>query len=205
MVLELPQAEVSVTAIGLLNRVVAAAVRMDSLIQDVLALTNVIRRPVTLSPVNVDALVRALIQERPELSPPRAEIKIEGPLLSVVGHEAMLSQCLTNLLNNAVKFVEPGSVPQVRVWTEEVPMARDAVSAQRWVRIWIEDQGIGIPSDAQDRIFEIFQRLHPASSYEGSGIGLSIVRKAVERLGGKVGVVSELTKGSRFWLEFPMA
>lgn len=202
LVLEMSPDNVRPPAVELLNRVVTAAIRMDSLIQDVLALTNVIRRPVTLSPVNVDALVRALVQERPELSPPRAGIEIERPLLRVVAHEAMLSQCLANLLSNAVKFVEPGMKPRVRVWTEELKAPTTAPARPR-VRICIEDEGIGIPAEAGDRIFEIFQRLHSTAQYEGSGIGLAIVRKAVDRMGGRVGVEAGEKKGSRFWLELP--
>lgn len=205
LVLEMPAGEVSPVAVEVLQRVVTAAVRMDSLIQDVLALTNVIRRPVTLSPVDVDGLVCALVRERPELSPPHAEVEIESPLLPVVAHEAMLSQCLTNLLSNAVKFVEPGSVPRILVWTEAVSGSATELPERSLVRIWIEDEGIGIPPDARVRIFEIFQRLHSTSQYEGSGIGLAIVRKAVERMGGQVGVDSEVRKGSRFWLELPRA
>jgi signal transduction histidine kinase len=201
MVLELPREQVGPDAVELLNRVVTAAVRMDSLIQDVLALTNVVRRPVTLSPVNVDVLVRALVQERPELRPPRAVIRIESPLLPVLGHEALLSQCLTNLLINAVKFVEPGVVPQVRVWTEGPDGS--ATTTPPFVRIWVEDQGIGIAPEAQARIFEIFQRLHSTAHYDGSGIGLAIVRKAAERMGGRVGIESVVGKGSRFWLDLP--
>jgi signal transduction histidine kinase len=201
MVLELPREQVGPDAVELLNRVVTAAVRMDSLIQDVLALTNVVRRPVTLSPVNVDVLVRALVQERPELRPPRAVIRIESPLLPVLGHEALLSQCLTNLLINAVKFVEPGVVPQVRVWTESPKGS--ATTTPPFVRIWVEDQGIGIAPEAQARIFEIFQRLHSTAHYDGSGIGLAIVRKAAERMGGRVGIESVVGKGSRFWLDLP--
>jgi signal transduction histidine kinase len=158
---------------------------------------------VTLSSVNVDALVRALVQERSELSAPRAEIKIESPLLSVVGHEAMLSQCLTNLLSNAVKFVPRGAVPWVRIWTEDLSGSDTAPAQPALVRIWIEDRGIGIPTEAQGRIFEIFQRLHSSASYEGTGIGLAIVRKAVERMNGRVGVESAPETGSRFWLELP--
>lgn len=203
LVLEMPPDQVSPPAVQLLKRVVTAATRMDSLIQDVLALSTVIRRPVTLSPVNLDALVRSLVQERPEFSAPRAEITIESPLLHVVGHEALLSQCVANLLGNAVKFVASGTVPRVHVRTEELPDL--ASPAHPPVRIWIEDQGIGIPVEAQERIFEIFQRLHGATLYEGSGIGLAIVRKAVERMGGRVGVESEAKKGSRFWLELPKA
>jgi signal transduction histidine kinase len=202
LALEMPRDQVSASAAAILDRVVIAAARMDSLIQDVLALTNVIRRPVTPSHVNVDALVRALVQERPELSPPRATITIESPLQSVVAHEALLSQCLTNLLSNAVKFVEPGTIPQVRVRTED---SRADRAEHPFVRIWVEDDGIGIPTEAQDRIFEIFQRLHSATRFEGSGIGLAIVRKAVERMGGRVGVESAPNQGSRFWLELPKA
>jgi len=206
LVLEMPSNHVGPPAIELLNRVVTAAIRMDALIQDVLALSNVTRRPITLSAVNVDALIAALVQERPEISPPHAEIKIEGPLLSVRAHEALLSQCLTNLLSNALKFVEPGTVPRVRVWTEELSGTATTTSADPpLVRIWIGDQGIGIPAEAQAQIFEIFQRLHTTTQYEGSGIGLAIVRKAVERMGGRVGVQSDPLKGSRFWLELPGA
>jgi signal transduction histidine kinase len=118
IVLEMSHEEVNPAAVQLLNRVIKAADRMDNLIRDVLSLSEVIRRPITLVSVDVDALVRALVQERPELSPPRAEIKIESPLLPILGHEASLSQCLTNLLANAVKFVERGRVPDVRIWTE---------------------------------------------------------------------------------------
>jgi signal transduction histidine kinase len=67
----------------------------------------------------------------------------------------------------------------------------------------VEDNGIGIPADAKDRMFLMFQRFHRSTEYEGTGIGLAIVRKAVERMGGKVGVESEPGQGSRFWLLLP--
>jgi signal transduction histidine kinase len=216
LVLEMPRDEIGPSAGELLSRVVKAAIRMDSLIQDVLDLSHIIRRPIMLAAVDVNTLVRALIDERPELSPSRAEIKIESPLLSVLAHEAMLSQCLTNLLSNAIKFVEPGVMPRVRIWTEELhglpaagspdatPPALKSPARPR-VRLWIEDQGIGIAAGAHERIFEIFQRLHSSAFYEGSGIGLAIVRKAIERMGGRVGVESGVRQGSRFWLELPKA
>ena len=216
MALDMPRAEVGSSATKLMERILKAAIRMDSLIQDVLDLSQVIRRPIELKAVDVDALVRSLIRERPELSPPRANIQIESPLLSMLGHEATLSQCLTNLLGNAVKFVDLGVIPRVRVWTEELtapatltlPVSARApqtsVTAFRpAVRLWVEDHGIGIASEAQAGIFEIFQRLHSVTAYEGSGIGLAIVRKAIERMGGQVGVESQPGKGSRFWLELP--
>ena len=102
-------------------------------------------------------------------------------------------------MSNAVKFVELGVLPRVRVWTEELP----GDSGRRLVRIWVEDEGIGIAAKDHEQIFEIFQRLDSSRRFEGSGIGLAIVRKAVERMGGRCGVESGVEKGSRFWLELP--
>jgi signal transduction histidine kinase len=71
------------------------------------------------------------------------------------------------------------------------------------VRIWVEDNGIGIPVEAQEKIFVMFYRLHRESEYSGTGIGLTIVREAIKRMGGRVGLESEPGKGSRFWIELP--
>lgn len=213
LALEMSSEQIDPPTVDLLDRVIKAAGRMDSLIQDVLSLSQVIRRPISLSSLDVDALVRALVKERPELSLPLAAITIESPLLPMLGHEASLSQCLTNLLGNAVKFVELGVVPRIRVWTQELPVPETGDKASSAglrsaqpapgsiVRLWVEDQGIGIAAEAHEAIFEIFQRLHPSAKYEGTGIGLAIVRKAVERMGGRAGVEAEPGKGSRFWLE----
>jgi len=107
-----------------------------------------------------------------------------------LGSEALLTQCFANLLGNAVKFVAPGVQPRARLYVEP---------AGDYTRIWIEDNGIGIPPHAQERLFKMFQRLTP--DYEGTGIGLAIVRKVVQRMGGRVGVESEPGNGSRFWVE----
>jgi len=103
-------------------------------------------------------------------------------------------QVVTNLLTNAVKFVGPGVRPHVRVWAEE----RD-----EWGRLWVEDNGIGIAQEHQDRIFRVFERLHGSEMYPGTGIGLAIVAKGTERMGGRAGVESTPGKGSKFWIELP--
>ena len=108
----------------------------------------------------------------------------------VLGNEAGLTQCFSNLLGNAVKFVKPGEKPEIRVW---------ATQRGEWVRIWVEDKGIGISKEMLPRVFEMFSR--GSKEYEGTGIGLALVRKVVQRMGGKVGVESEEGKGSRFWIE----
>jgi PAS domain S-box-containing protein len=199
----------------LMCRVLAAAVRMEHMVRDVLAFSRVSREEIKLEPVEVEKLIQDLVVHLPELQTPQANIKIDSPLLPVLGHPASLVQCLSNLLTNAVKFVPPGVCPEVRIWTEPIQMAMPPAAAMQKatgpeprpepipaVRLWIEDNGIGIETAALQKIFTIFQRLH--SEYEGTGIGLAIVHKAVERMGGTVGALSEPGKGSRFWIELPL-
>lgn len=192
-VLEEKRAELGESAADL-ERVINSAKRMDRLIQDVLAFSRVSRRELAPQTVDVEKLIRTILHERPDLQPPRAHIEIAGRLPLILGDLASLSQCVANLLDNAVKFVPPGVVPRIVIRSEPV---------QERVRLWFEDNGIGIDPALQSAIFEMFRRAHSGGQYEGSGIGLAIVRKAVERMGGTVGVQSEPGKGSRFWVELP--
>jgi signal transduction histidine kinase len=113
----------------------------------------------------------------------------------VLANEITLGQCLANLLSNALKFVGPGVRPNVRFWADK---------RGDYFRLWVEDNGLGIPTDQHERVFRVFERLHGAR-YPGTGIGLSIVRKGIERMGGKVGLESKPGTGTRFWVELPKA
>lgn len=177
-----------------LNRIISASNRMDKLIQDVLSYSKLARTEIIAEPVDLEQLVRDLIQEYPSLSVNNAEIQIETPLPRLMAPLALLSQCLSNLLNNAVKFMPEGVAARVRVRAE---------TKDTDVRIWVEDNGIGIAPEYLNRIFGVFERIPGKKQYEGTGIGLAIVRKAAARMGGTVGVESEPGKGSRFWLFLP--
>ncbi len=179
-----------------LDRILQSSARMDRLILDILTYSRVSRRDIQLQPVSLDKLVRDVIDQYPEFTPGRARIQIQGKLPEVLGHEPSLTQIFSNLLANAVKFVHPGTTPEILIRSE--PRAGQ-------VRVWIEDNGIGIKPEYQGRLFGMFERIHPEGRYEGTGIGLAIVRKATERMGGKVGVESDGTHGSRFWVQLPVA
>lgn len=180
------------------RRIAGAAERMDQLIQDILDYSRLSRADIELAPVSLEAALR---EARAEVELPLrqrgGEMSLEGPFPWVRAHRSTLVQVLTNLLSNAVLYVAPGTAPRIRVRTEE--------RGDRWVRLWIEDQGIGIAPEHQERIFDVFERLHGSETYPGTGIGLAIVRKGVERMGGSAGVESEPGAGSRFWIELARA
>lgn len=173
-----------------LSRIADAARRMDLLITDALSYSRAVRNELPLEPVDVGRLVRSMLDTYPEFQVANADIRIGGELPTVMGNEAGLTQCFSNLLVNAVKFAQPGKRALVLVRGE----MRDG-----WVRLWVEDHGIGISPTLIPRVFNMFSK--GSSDQAGTGIGLALVRKVVQRMGGRVGVESEQGKGSRFWVE----
>lgn len=176
------------------RRIIAGSGRMDRLIHDVLVYSRVAQTELPLGPVDLQALLDGIVESYPQFQPAVADVRVARGLPKVRGNEAALTQCLSNLVGNAVKFVRPGQRPQVEI------------TAQRengWVKLFIQDNGIGIAPEMHGRIFGIFERL--SRSYEGTGIGLAVVRKAAERMGGRVTLKSELGRGSTFCLELPEA
>jgi PAS domain S-box-containing protein len=179
-----------------LQRISNSAVRLDNLIREVLTYSRIGRGELAIESIDLEGLVDETIETYPSIQKSHAEIIIVRPLLPVLGSRASLVQCVSNLLANAVKFVPGGAKVRIRVWTENVDSK---------VRLFVEDNGIGIPANLLTRIFEPFQRGHPHAGYEGTGMGLAIVQKAMHRMGGDVGVKSEVGKGSTFWIELPAA
>ncbi len=179
-----------------LKKIIAGANRLDQLIQDVLNYSVVSRSAMKLGRVDVARLARDIIEQYPGFQEPDADVRVENELPAIMANEAALTQCLSNLIGNAIKFVQPGTKPQIRIAAER---------RGNRVHLWVSDNGIGIAPNDLDRIFGIFVKVHSADKYSGTGIGLSIVRRAAQRMNGKVGVESTPGSGSRFWLEFAAA
>jgi signal transduction histidine kinase len=174
-----------------LERIARSAQRLDSLIKDVLTYSKVAKGDIELTAVDLDKLIDDIVSVNPEFQELKAHVVMKKPLGRVLGHEAYLTQAVTNILANAVKFVPEGTMPVILIRSERVDGK---------IRLWFEDHGIGIDPAHHERIFQIFGQVYPEGKYLGTGIGLAIVRKAVQRMNGDVGVESKLGEGSRFWL-----
>ncbi|MEW6270630.1 MAG: PAS domain S-box protein [Thermodesulfobacteriota bacterium] len=180
-----------------LEMIVKAADRMEKLIADLLEFCRIGGNDLPREPLDLNAAVRAaVLQVEPVLRRQRARITVTGPSLIVSAHRGSLVQSVANLLLNAVKFVAAETIPRVRV--ELAP--GDGVA-----RLWVRDNGIGIPEEDRERIFDPFERLHGRDAYPGTGLGLAIVRRAVARMAGRVGVESRPGEGSSFWIDVPLA
>jgi PAS domain S-box-containing protein len=176
------------------RRISTASHFMDQLVQDLLAYGHLAHSPFELSTVSLEVSIRAVLEQlADEIGKKGARVDVEHPLPCVKGNTAVVNQIILNLMVNALKFVPPGRAPVIRISAER----------KERVRLWVDDNGIGIDPEYHERIFRVFERLHGGTQFPGTGIGLAIVAKGVERLGGSVGVESRLGGGSRFWIELP--
>ena len=180
------------------HRIAEAALRMDRLILDLLEYSRLGKKAAEIETVDLDTVADdALGQLADTLAERGAEVEVTRPLGRVRGHHATLVQALANLLSNAVKFVDPGTRPRV------VVAPQPGVNGS--VRLHVTDNGIGISREYHERVFQLFERLYDTTRYAGTGVGLAIVKRAVERQGGHVGLTSEPGRGSTFWIELPSA
>ena len=179
------------------TRIVRSTKYMDTLLQDLLAYSKLSRSEMPPEPVSVDKVVKetlALFEDA--ILDRHAHVDVCSPLGTVQAHLPTVRQIMGNLLDNALKFCPPDNSPVVRIYSAGKPGI---------LRLWVEDKGIGIPSEHHERIFGLFRQLHHDDAHPGTGIGLAIVRRAAERMGGRAGVESELGKGSRFWVDLPVS
>ncbi|MEG4940284.1 ATP-binding protein [Microcoleus sp. F4-D5] len=211
------------------QQIVNSGQQLEVLIQDLLAYSRLSRAELSLQVLELESAVAdAIAMVQADAKSSGAQITVRPPLFPIIAHRVTLVQVIANLLANAIKFVE-GRPPQLQIWAEEIKLPQEgetnsptAGELQRarvgqWehsqllitsdklpvpiIRLWVEDNGIGIAAEHQKRIFRVFERLHGIESYPGTGIGLAIVQKGIDRMGGQVGVESQLGQGSRFWIQ----
>jgi signal transduction histidine kinase len=179
-----------------IQHIIDSAKRLDGMVADLLAYSRLGRTELRLSSFALNDIVNeAMNRLSAEISAKSADITVAENMPAIVGHKSTLTQVITNLLSNALKFVAKNTRPEVRIWATP--------TAGGMVRLTVQDNGIGVEPAYQKRIFQVFERLHGIESYPGTGIGLAIVARACERLGGSCGMDSNQGQGSQFWVEFP--
>ncbi len=189
--------ELSDEARDYVRRIIASGEMAERLISDLLAYSRLSFEKWELSAVELEAVVQdALAQLSADIEQASAHVEVERPLPAVRGNYTALVQAVTNLVSNAIKFVPDERKPEVRIRAQRTDGT---------VRLRVEDNGVGIPPGQEERVFRVFERLADSGDRPGTGIGLAIVRRAVERMEGHCGVERLPDGGSAFWIELPAA
>jgi len=202
------------------QRIMRSAKYMDALLRDLLAYSRVAREEIPPATIQLDSALNEVLTVREgDIRDRKAQVEIRSPLGTVFAHMPTVQQIFANLIDNGLKFVSPDRPPHLKIWTEKIPSKvesraskaengsaldlRPSTFDQPFVRVWVEDNGIGIAPEHYEKIFGLFERLHANQTFPGTGIGLAIVRKAAERMGGRVGLESRPGQGTRFWVDLP--
>jgi len=191
-----------------IERMENATMRMQTLIDDLLTFSRVTRNKESYIKTNLNEVISQIINDL-EINIEQSSSKIRIDKLPVVyAMPSQMRQLFQNLLSNALKFTKPGTAPKVDIscdsfYGREIKNEVKLIPNAKYFRITIADNGIGFNEKFTDKIFTIFQRLHPRSEYEGTGIGLAVCKKIVENHHGIISVKSEPEKGSKFIVTLP--
>jgi light-regulated signal transduction histidine kinase (bacteriophytochrome) len=168
--------------------------KMGQLIDDLLALSRMGREALSLSRLNMENLTRDVWEELKAINPGRSiNLKIDN-LPSGMGDRSFINQVLANILSNAVKFTRVREIALIEVGGYE---------EEKESIYYVRDNGVGFDMQYHDKLFGVFQRLHSADEYEGTGIGMALVQRIILRHGGRVWAESEKDKGATFYFSLP--
>ncbi len=177
-----------------INFIVEGAQRMKLLIDDLLAYSRVNTKDGEFESVDMDNVMSTVLSNLHLISEEnKAEIIIDEPLPIIKGDPSQMVHIFQNLITNGIKFNDK-KTPEIHISSQ--------INRNEWL-FKVSDNGIGIATEYQEKIFEIFKRLHDRQEYPGTGIGLAICQKIIERHGGKIWVESEMGKGSTFYFNIP--
>ncbi|MCP5063526.1 MAG: PAS domain-containing protein, partial [Ignavibacteriae bacterium] len=190
-----------------LDRMMNASDRMQTLIDDLLNYSRVTSHGKLFDKIDLENVARAVISDLSVLILESEATIILSSLPTINADESQMRQLLQNLVGNAVKFSKPNATPEIKIYSENISNEDELKTINGtnddWVKIIVEDNGIGIDMEYSERIFGVFERLHGRSEYKGTGIGLSIVKKIVQRHNGKVMLKSTLDVGTKFEIYLP--
>jgi PAS domain S-box-containing protein len=190
-----------------LERIDRSVARMQTLIQDLLRLAQVSHHMQTFAPVDLGEILGEVLADLESRIQETETSVVVGELPVVWADAVQMRELFENLISNAIKFHRPGVPPRIHVASRLLEGSQHAASVEiaGWCEIRVADQGIGFDEKNLDRIFRVFQRLHGRREYEGSGVGLAICRKIVERHGGAITAHARVGEGATFLATLPLA
>ncbi len=189
------QAAMTERALFCLSQIKVAAHHLDHLIDDLLNFARLDAAAPSFAELNLRHLIDAILADRSlAIKEHGAEVTVEIPFMTLCSWESGLLQVLANLIDNALKFSRQARPPRIAIRAEEV--------ATGW-RLSVSDNGVGFDMKYHERIFGLFNRLVPAEDFEGTGAGLAIVKKVLDKLGGSISVESQPGHGAAFHVELP--
>lgn len=178
-----------------LKNIRQSAAQMNQLIEDLLTYSRMERRQIQPVSIRLGPLIDTMISQRArDIELKQISLSVDLPFQSLISDMETLRQVMGNFLDNAIKFLKKDVPSAVEIGGKE--------EKGSWT-LWVKDNGIGFDDKYHDRIFTIFQRLHRAEDYPGTGVGLAIVRKAAERINATVWAESDVEKGAVFFITIP--
>jgi light-regulated signal transduction histidine kinase (bacteriophytochrome) len=185
-----------------LERMQHAAARMRRLIEDLLVFSRVDKQGLGFTRVDLPCLVEEVLSDLEAVVQESAGRVTVGPIVPAIEADAVqVRQLIQNLVSNALKYRKPGVAPVVRIHSGLIRDGRGVKCCE----IAVADEGIGFDEKYLDRIFQVFQRLHGRGEYEGTGVGLAVCRKIVERHRGTITASSRPGEGATFFVRLPVS
>jgi light-regulated signal transduction histidine kinase (bacteriophytochrome) len=188
-----------------INRIQKAAGRMQELIKDILTFSKLSVQKDSFVKADLKLLVQEVLDDlQLNISEKKAQVEL-GPLPTLDVTPGLIKPLFFNLISNALKYSKKNEAPLIKIYRENVPEDfNHPASAVSYCRIYIKDNGIGFDQQYAEQIFEMFQRLHSASDYEGTGIGLALCKQIVEKHKGYISALSKINEGTTFIVSLPL-
>ena len=185
-----------------LGRIQKSAVRLQELIKDILSFSKIAATPLAVEQVSFSSILTEVMADMDEILLEKNALVLVGTLPSLPVNVELLKTVFFNLISNSVKYVKDGQQPVVEIYSDNIP-AGGAATEGKFCHIYVKDNGIGFNPEYAEKIFEMFQRLHTRKDYPGTGIGLALCKKIMEKHGGHITAISKEKQGSTFIISLP--